>query len=135
MAGESDVIRTRMALNTLDALVRVGEHLLGEAQRLAPKEEGTLRGSAALVIIVNGRRIEGSGARGVAEVAVRGLAKAKQPISLDVEVSFNTVYAARQHEELDWHHDEGQAKYLEQPFRQNLPRYEAILVAAAGRGL
>jgi hypothetical protein len=34
-------------------------------------------------------------------------------------VSYNTVYAVRQHEELDWHHDPGQqAKYLEQPFNE-----------------
>lgn len=135
MAGDSDHVRVRMALNTLDGLVRVGEDLLGRAQRLAPKEEGTLRGSGALVIIVNGRRIEGGGARGIAEVAVRGLAKVGAPIALDVEVSFNTVYAARQHEELDWHHDEGQAKYLEAPFRDGLERYVRIVAAAAGRGL
>jgi hypothetical protein len=35
---------------------------------------------------------------------------------LEGVVSFNTVYAARQHEELTWRHAPGrQAKYLEQP--------------------
>lgn len=28
-------------------------------------------------------------------------------------ISFNTVYASLQHEHLDWHHEEGNAKYLE----------------------
>lgn len=35
---------------------------------------------------------------------------------LEATVYFDTPYAARQHEELDWQHDEpGQAKYLETP--------------------
>jgi hypothetical protein len=34
-------------------------------------------------------------------------------------VSYNTVYAVRQHEELDYRHAPGkQAKYLEQPFNE-----------------
>lgn len=38
---------------------------------------------------------------------------------LDAIVSYNTVYAVRQHEELDWRHAPGrQAKYLEQPFNE-----------------
>lgn len=30
-----------------------------------------------------------------------------------VALSFDTVYASLQHERLDWHHDDGQAKFLE----------------------
>lgn len=31
------------------------------------------------------------------------------------EVGFSAFYAAWQHERLDYHHDDGQAKYLEEP--------------------
>ncbi|MGW5352204.1 hypothetical protein ACWERV_17045 [Streptomyces sp. NPDC004031] len=38
---------------------------------------------------------------------------------LEGTVSYNTVYARRQHEELTWRHAPGrQAKYLEQPFNE-----------------
>jgi hypothetical protein len=33
--------------------------------------------------------------------------------SLTAAVSYDTAYAARQHEELTWHHRTGQAKFLE----------------------
>lgn len=115
-------------------LVRSAEDLLGKATRLAPKDEGTLRGSGAVVLILNGRRLEGEGAQAAAMAAVTALAHAGAPIRLDAEVSFNTVYAARQHEELGWHHDVGQAKYLEQPLGDNANRYQRIIAASAERG-
>lgn len=68
-------------------LTNAVEHLLGEARRLVPIEEGTL---------------ERSGKTSVDE--------------LDAAVSFDTVYAVRQHEELTWRHAPGRrAKYLETP--------------------
>ena len=52
------------------------------------------------------------------------------------EIGFNTVYAARQHEELEWGHDApGQAKYLEMPIREATPQflpYEAGKIKEAG---
>lgn len=46
-------------------------------------------------------------------------------------VSYNTVYAARQHEELTWRHAPGrQAKYLEQPFNQ---LHDQMVTAIADR--
>lgn len=39
--------------------------------------------------------------------------------SLTAHVSYDTPYAARQHEELDYHHEDGQAKYLEQPLEEH----------------
>jgi hypothetical protein len=65
------------------------EHVLEEANRIVPHEEGTL---------------QGSGIASVDEGALRGA------------ISYDTVYAVRQHEELTWVHDDGrQAKYLETP--------------------
>ncbi|WP_309029139.1 hypothetical protein [Streptomyces alfalfae] len=70
-----------------EGLQRALEHTLGEAKRLVPLEEGTLERSG---------RTDVDGLNG--------------------SISFDTVYAVRQHEELTWKHLPGrQAKYLEQP--------------------
>lgn len=69
------------------------EHVREESQRLVPIEEGTLQNSARTAAADDGLTVGigyGSGAA--------------------------APYAARQHEDLSLHHDEGrQAKYLEQP--------------------
>lgn len=70
-----------------EGLQQALEHTLGEAKKLVPLDEGTLERSG--------------------KVDVDGLNGA---------ISFDTVYAVRQHEEMDWKHLPGrQAKYLEQP--------------------
>lgn len=70
-----------------DGLRRALEHTLAEANKLVPLDESTLQRSG--------------------KVSVEGLEGA---------ISYDTVYAVRQHEELTWKHAPGrQAKYLEQP--------------------
>lgn len=70
-----------------EGLERGLEHVLGEARRIVPLEEGTLERSG---------RVVRDGLLG--------------------GVTFDTVYAVRQHEELTWKHLPGrQAKYLETP--------------------
>lgn len=83
------------------------DHVIGEAQRIVPHAEGTLGATGDVTVTrQRGGRIEITG-------------------------SFSTVYAARQHEELGWTHKPGRrAKYLEEPFKRELPRL-APLVAAA----
>jgi hypothetical protein len=44
-------------------------------------------------------------------------------------VEYGTDYAIYQHEALDWHHDEGQAKFLEEPL--NTSRVELLGIIAA----
>jgi hypothetical protein len=129
MAVTVEDLREAHARGTLRGIIRAGEDLLGRAQRLAPVEEGTLRASASLTIIVNGRRFEGGiGAQRMAESLVVMLARRGALKSIDAEVSFNTVYAARQHEETSWDHPlGGQAKYLEQPLRENVRRYSRAI--------
>lgn len=125
-------LRARRAGNVITALIKIGEDLVGRAARIAPVEEGTLRGSGTVVILVNGVRYEGEGAYPAAREAAIAHARAGGTVRADVEVAFNTIYAARQHEELEYDHPKGgQAKYLEQPFREHLHRYERILEAAA----
>jgi hypothetical protein len=80
--------------------------IIGAAQRIVPLEEGTLAGSAD-------RQTEQT-ADGV-----------------EVIGSFDTIYAARQHEELGWQHRAGrQAKYLETPFKAAVPVLERGMAAA-----
>lgn len=70
-----------------DGLRLALEHTLGEAKKIVPLDEATLERSG--------------------KVSVDGLNGA---------ISFDTPYAVRQHEELDYQHLPGrQAKYLEQP--------------------
>lgn len=109
--GELDGVKAAMMARAATALEAIGNDLLGEAQRQAPVEEGTLRGSGSVELRQVGN-------------------------SLEVEVSFNTPYAARQHEETEWRHPlGGKAKYLEDPLKGRAAAYERILGAAVGRGL
>lgn len=106
MPGEAEQIRRRVRVAAEGAVRRAAEDLLGKAQRLAPVEEGTLRGSGDV-------EVDASGSTIVATVA------------------FNAVYAARQHEETGWEHPKGgQAKYLEQPLREDAARYDRVIATA-----
>lgn len=68
------------------------EHVRGAAVDNAPLDTGALRNSATA---------------------------SHDPDELTAAVSFDTPYAARQHEELDYHHRTGQAKYLETALNTN----------------
>ncbi|MFD8027815.1 minor capsid protein [Streptomyces sp. NPDC059717] len=73
-----------------EGLQRGLEHVLAESRKLVPLDEGTLERSG---------RVDVDG--------------------LDGAVSYDTVYAARQHEELTWKHLPGRsAKYLEIPMNR-----------------
>ncbi|MCC6679876.1 MAG: hypothetical protein IT445_03140 [Phycisphaeraceae bacterium] len=75
------------------AVDKFANHVIGQAQDLAPVETGALKSS------------------GVAEKA--------EFVGHDIRavVGFNTDYAAAVHERLDLHHDQGQAKFLETAMR------------------
>lgn len=109
--NDTTELRRRLRVAMVRGVTNIGEDALGEAQRRAPVDEGTLRGSGEVEIV------EG-------------------PNEVTAVVSFNTVYAARQHEELDWDHPKGgQAKYLESVVKERAPRYEGILAAEARRAM
>jgi hypothetical protein len=111
MPGELDAVRLRMVAAATAATKRVGEDLLGRAQREAPLEEGTLRASGHVEI-------------------------EHTPHEVTAVVSFNTPYAARQHEETSWMHPRaGKAKYLEDPLKEMAGRYRAVLEAAVRKAL
>lgn len=88
-------------------LRRAAEHLRGVSQQAAPIDEGTLRTSAAVTVLDGGTR---------------------------VAVSYNTPYAARQHEELGWRHPKGgRAKYLEGPAHEEDATMRAIIATEVRR--
>lgn len=84
------------------------EHILQVSQTQVPLEEGTLERSG--------------------KVTVDGL---------DATISYDTVYAVRQHEELTWHHPVPgrKAKYLEDPMRTEHDRAMDIIAAQVRRWL
>src|SRR5690606_3225644 len=85
------------------------EHVLTEAQDLVPLDEGGLQNTGTASVD------EGS---------------------LTAMVSFDTPYAVRQHEELDWRHAPGrQAKYLEQPLNAERSTVLALVAAQLRRAL
>jgi hypothetical protein len=108
---DSRRVRLLVMAGLVEAVEHIGNDALGEAQRRAPVEEGTLRGSGEVDVNVRGDRVE-------------------------AVVSFNTVYAARQHEETEWRHPlGGQSKYLESVLRERSGRYNAIIAAATRKAL
>ena len=84
----------------------VAMDLTGEAQRLAPKDEGTLRAAGHWEI--NGDK---------------------------AKVIFDTPYAAVQHENINFTHTDGEAKYLEKPMKAKEQKYAADLAARLRRRL
>ena len=138
----------RIVSAATQGMIEVVEHLLGEAQRQAPKDEGTLGASGTAAVFVDGKRVSGSTApsgfvmlsaagpiegpkthvdvhRDVDELAA---ASPKKGGGVEGIVSFNTPYALEQHERLDFHHPKGgKAKYLEDTLKENANRYAGIL--------
>jgi hypothetical protein len=102
------------------AVDQFGEHVLGEAQLLAPQSP-----SQQFVPGIRKPQIQNPKWTGHSG-ALRDSATS-EPVQnrnglITKVIGFNTVYAARQHEELDYQHTNGQAKYLETALRRNTPK-------------
>ena len=83
------------------------EHLLSEANKHVPHDEGTLERSG---------RASNDGKRGA--------------------VSYDTPYAVRQHEDMSLHHDgKGQAKWLEVTMAQERDAVAQIIATTVRKGL
>lgn len=85
----------RRALAAAERGMELGmEHALAESKKVVPLDEATLERSGKADAETSGTTIKGS-------------------------VSYDTPYAVRQHEELDYRHLPGRtAKYLERPFNE-----------------
>jgi hypothetical protein len=85
------------------------EHVLGKSNEVVPLDEAELQRS--------------------------GTASVDLP-SLTAMVSYDTPYAARQHEELTWRHAPGRtAKYLENSLNSARPEVTALIAAELRRAL
>lgn len=98
----------RNGVTGVDRGLQLGaEHLLGEARKLVPHEEGVLENSGRTSF---------------------------DDTSHTAAVSFDTPYAAVQHEDLSFQHDDGrQAKYLEQPMNTEAPVIASLAQGAIKR--
>lgn len=119
--------------NIVHAMVENTEDLLGKSMKIAPVDEGTMIGSASARV----NQVEvARGSEGGTPIATGGRPGAKPGQVITGEVSYNTPYAARQHEELTWQHLPGkQAKYLEQPLKENVTKYMENLRDAMKEGM
>ena len=100
----------------MKALITGGEAILTEAINETPVDTGTLRRSGTVTKggLPNAEQVFGDARAGNEQEL--GREKGKEPA---VYVSFNTPYARRQHEEIEWVHPKaGKAKYLEDPFNR-----------------
>lgn len=130
MSRPSERIRRASVERLVHDVARAGDIMLGDAQRRAPVDEGTLRGSAELALIVNGSRFAGGGMEAAATAAALAAAASGRRVNITAEITFNTIYAARQHEELDWKHPKGgEAKYLQKAIQENAGRLGALIQA------
>lgn len=101
-----DEVKAAIKTKAARALFMGTEFLLEESNRTAPIEERTLIDS---------------GATDVDESELRGT------------VFYDTPYARRQHEELEWEHDPGRrAKWLELTAKERKSNIEQVLAGAMG---
>lgn len=90
---------------------RAAERLRGLAVAQAPLRDGPLRGSAFVTPATPDAN------------------------NIRAEVGFDTVYAARQHEETGWQHRDGKAHYLSDPVRESASELGAIMAAEVRRAV
>jgi len=103
------VAEQRMRQGAARGLLLGAEHVLQQAQEVVPLDEGPLQQS--------------------------GTASVDEP-SLTAMVSYDTPYAVRQHEELDYRHAPGRtAKYLERPLNASRAEVAAIVAAQIRRAM
>jgi len=118
----------RIGFVTEKAMHDIALDLQGKAQRLAPKETGHLRESAYTKFEGEGtNKISATvGFNATVESRAAGKSKKKRMAKLKeiVESGAEAVsYAIIQHERTDFHHTDGQAKFLETPFKENRDKY------------
>lgn len=89
-----------------------------ESQQRAPVDTGDLRGSVEVAI---DGEVYAHGVEGVRNGEITVSDEVPESATKG-EVSYNTKYAANQHEQIAYHHEEGQSKYLESVLVENKDR-------------
>lgn len=104
-----DHVKRIMRAAAVKGLTKAGEHLLSESRDKVPLEEGTLERSGEVVVDED---------------------------KLTATVVYDTPYAVRQHEEMDYQHAPGrQAKYLEEPFNAERDTMQKLVAAELRRAV
>lgn len=98
-----EALDSQIAELTPVAVGRGMEHVRTVAASLTPVRDGYLVGSAGVTVHGNEARL-----------------------------TYEGPYARRQHYELDWHHTQGQALYLEQPMRTEADKVLDIIADTLG---
>lgn len=128
-ANTADRLFAEYIEGVVEGVWRSCEDLLSRSVQGAPVDEGTLRASAAIVVRVGS--VECS-TKAAAIATAKAAGRQGRDVEIAGEVSFNTQYAARQHEELGWRHPKGgAAKYLERPLLEQSARYTQIISDSA----
>jgi hypothetical protein len=105
------------------ALIMVGQDLLAKALMECPLDTGDLRRSG--YVKYQGKVIvKGSDSGTTQSIGYTITLRSKY----EVEVGFDSPYAIKQHENLEFRHLIGKAKYLEDPLKQNLTRFIEYIV-------
>lgn len=97
------------------AVDEYGEHVLGQSQQLAP--------------VGGGSHSPYDPAPGTLKASATSEPAALEGGSIVKKIGFNTVYATVQHEHLEFGHDDGQAKYLETPLRENTGKFSEFVAS------
>lgn len=124
---ELDRAHTIMLKAMISEMVEFGYGVMGIAMRTAPKLTGTLRGSATTTVqSAKVAHTEHQPGTKVGAKAIRDFKAGKIGVNKFVhdyvgEIVFNTIYATVQHEAVDYHHTDGEAKYLEKPLKKQSP--------------
>ncbi len=133
-------LHTRVRDAGLRAATQFAEHVIGQAQQLAPQSpsnayvpghqvtQGVNKKGKQITVrpmIKNPRYTGHSGA--LRDSATVEPAEVHDDV-ITVVAGFNVEYAAVQHERLDYVHTNGQAKYLEIPLRENAGKFSEYVV-------
>lgn len=92
----------------IGGLATAGEHLLNMSRREVPVDRGDLKRSGRVELSEGGAVLS---------------------------IIFDQPYALRQHEELGYRHEQGKAKYLEDPLNANSAVMEQLIATAVRRAL
>lgn len=138
--GVEDVVRAGLGVGQkvtdglAPALYKEGEELRTDSLPLVPVDTGALRGTAFVSLIEGENEVSvvvGYGGPAGAGVAVSSESKVSTKTGKTIVTrkdssgkklaSYDVGYAVFVHENLEAHHEVGQAKYLEQPYNERKP--------------
>lgn len=119
MEWHGERIKTLIAAGSDKGAQEAAHELKNLSSKEVPLEAGLLKASGKVTKIQDGKYVVGYGF---------------DNDGTDTH-TMSSAYARRQHEELEWFHEEGKAKYLEDPFESNKEELRAIIAGHVGEVL